>query len=717
MTATFSRGAGCDASVVIPAHNEGAVIDECLRRVAASHGDLTLEVVVAANGCTDDTVARARTHPGVHVLDLPTPSKVGALNAADRVASAFPRIYLDADVRLEPGTLAEMVARLSVPDAAVAAPHVHYDTDRSSRAVAAYYRVYEELPAGREGIAGPGVYAMNAAGRARFDTFPEVTGDDLFVERQFLPHERHRVGVAHSTAPRTLASLLRIRTRVVRGNTELAARPADQPRADYGRTTSGTLRALARSVLDEPGRFPDALAFAGVSLAARARARTSPAKRWERDDSSREPSTATTGPPAARPIAYLASHYPKLSATFIQREIAAVRSQGLEVETFSIRPCPPGEARSVAMREELARTHVLLDGDARKWIVAHARLLARHPGSWFRTLGRALRSGYPSPRMRLWQVFYFGEAVVLHDRLRRRGIRHIHVHHANVSADVARLTVALGEDVDGADSTWRWTLTMHGTTEFNDTALHDLGAKYASASAIAVISDATGGFIRSRLPVEEWGKVEVVHMSVDAAKFSPPAEGRGHDGPLRLLAVGRLVEVKGFPVLLDALALLAARGVDVHLRLVGSGPLEEFLHAQVAARDLGESVTIVGPLSEDELPDEYRAADVYVLTSFQEGLPVVVMEAMSAGLPVVVSQVGSIGELVENGVSGIVLPPARADLVADAIADLATDPERRAAIGRAARDAVVAGFTPEVTGPSMARFLRTAGDDLARSTR
>ena len=280
------------ASVVIPAYNEGRVLARCLDALVEAAPALPgpLEIVVAANGCTDDTVAVARRYPGVTVLDLPTPGKAGALRAADEAATAYPRIYLDADVVLSRRALTALVADLTTDRAVVASPPVTFHTRDSDAVVRAFYRVYERLPYVREGMIGLGVYGLSRAGRARFTAFPDVQADDLFVQRLFAGSERLTSAGAFTVhAPRDAASLLKVRTRVARGNAELAAteplRPADAG-ADFAPTTGSTLGALARLVAARPRLLPAAGVYVGVGALARRRAARRPV-RWDRDDSTR----------------------------------------------------------------------------------------------------------------------------------------------------------------------------------------------------------------------------------------------------------------------------------------------------------------------------------------------------------------------------------------------------------------------------------------------
>lgn len=284
------------ASVVIPAYNEGEVIARCLGALQREDVGGALQIIVAANGCTDDTVERARAFAGVTVLDLPSPGKIGALNAADTAATAYPRIYLDADIELGPGALRGLVEALTTEQARCGAPQVVFDVAGCSYPVRAYHDVFTRLPAMTTTLVGRGVYGLSAAGRARFGPFPQVQNDDLFVGRLFGPHEHVAVaGEAIVRAPRTLGNLLAVRTRVARGNAALAAADraalgvATGNTADYSVSLGTTRRAALQLAARDPRCWPALAVYVGVTAAARLRARrtASATTTWNRDTSTR----------------------------------------------------------------------------------------------------------------------------------------------------------------------------------------------------------------------------------------------------------------------------------------------------------------------------------------------------------------------------------------------------------------------------------------------
>ncbi|WP_432511358.1 glycosyltransferase family 4 protein [Kineococcus sp. SYSU DK001] len=413
----------------------------------------------------------------------------------------------------------------------------------------------------------------------------------------------------------------------------------------------------------------------------------------------------TDAPEAGRVrVAYLVSRYPSLSHAFIENEVDALRALGVDVHTFTVRSSPASSHVSERSRREAGTTTSLIGSPASRWVGAGLRTGRRSATALLRTAGVAAGSGPRTARARVWQGFYLAEAVLLFDELRARGIRHLHVHFANNGADIARLVVALGTAAEGPAAGWRWTMTMHGPTEFEAVDAFDLRAKIASAHAIACISD----FCRSQLmrhsSPEEWGKLDVVRMAVDGTRFpdaSPDRATRGDD-EFRVLFVGRLVPEKGPSVLLSAAAALRGRtGGRLRVRFVGSGPLLDELQAQVVRDGLQDVVEFTGPLGNESLPGQYAWADVFCLPSFAEGVPVVLMEALATSLPVVTTAIAGIPELVKGSgdpeENGRLVPPGRPEALAAALQELRELPgAERSRLGAAGRRRVLTEFAPEL---------------------
>jgi glycosyltransferase involved in cell wall biosynthesis len=281
-------------SVVMPAHDEAAVIRRGLEYLLAGAAPGELEVIVACNGCTDETAAIARQFgPPVRVLEIPTASKIAALNAADAVATAFPRVYMDADVRIDIAGVRQLAAVLNEPGILLAAPRLRMDLRHTTWMVRAFYKVWTRLPYNRT-MVGTGVYALSAAGRGRFGEFPNIIADDGFVRFHFRPEERRTAEAAEVWVdpPRSLAGLLRIKTRARLGQYELRRKHPELRGAD-----AKSPGALLGVLLKEPALWPHVPAYFAINLATRWRARRRQdqdhTRVWGRDDS-RTPSLTGT---------------------------------------------------------------------------------------------------------------------------------------------------------------------------------------------------------------------------------------------------------------------------------------------------------------------------------------------------------------------------------------------------------------------------------------
>ena len=276
-------------SVVIPAHNEAPVIGRCLDALFAGFGQGELDVVVVCNGCSDETAALARSsgHP-VRVVELGPASKPAALRVGDAAASAFPRLYLDADVVLS-GSAARLVLERLLAGAVAARPPIRYDSEGASAPVRSYYRARSRVPAVLGSLWGAGVYGLSAAGRRRFGVFPDVVADDLWVDGHFDSDEVEIVdcpAVAVVT-PQRSRDLVRILRRAYVGKGERASAPDPDGRAPE--TIASTLRDLGRLVTSGPVPALDAATYAAFAAGARLAAPfgSFAGDGWARDDSSR----------------------------------------------------------------------------------------------------------------------------------------------------------------------------------------------------------------------------------------------------------------------------------------------------------------------------------------------------------------------------------------------------------------------------------------------
>ena len=277
-------------SIVIAAHNEEAVIGSCLDALLGQQTGEPIEIVVSANGCTDRTVALA-TRPEVTVIDRPEPGKPAALNAGDDVATGFPRIYLDADIVVPPNGISAVVACFSAtPPPLAVVPRRRLNTAGRPWPVRAYASINERLPAFRSGLFGRGMIALSEGGRSRFDTFPAMVADDLFIDSQFSDAEKAEASDVEVVveAPFTTRDLLRRLVRVRRGNAEMRAAAA-AAQLDVQVRRADRWAWLRDVVVPEPRLALAAVPYLAITATAALLARR-PAKAgrdWGRDESTR----------------------------------------------------------------------------------------------------------------------------------------------------------------------------------------------------------------------------------------------------------------------------------------------------------------------------------------------------------------------------------------------------------------------------------------------
>ncbi|MET9887506.1 glycosyltransferase [Streptomyces sp. NPDC006430] len=284
-------------SIVIPAHNEGRVIGRLLDALLADTPASGVDIVVVCNGCTDDTAAVAGARgPRVRVVEVPAPSKHAALRVGDEHARGFPRLYVDADVVIGAADVQALADALTArSDLLAAAPGRDIPLAGCAWSVRAYYRVWQRLPAVREGLFGRGVIAVSEPGHARIAALPPLMADDLAASLAFAPEERRVVEAARVVVhpPRTWADLVKRRVRAATSSAEMerfqgARTPGRESAVPSARTSTGDLRTLLRA---QPGLLPGVVVFVVAALAARRGARRAirngDFSTWLRDESSR----------------------------------------------------------------------------------------------------------------------------------------------------------------------------------------------------------------------------------------------------------------------------------------------------------------------------------------------------------------------------------------------------------------------------------------------
>lgn len=395
---------------------------------------------------------------------------------------------------------------------------------------------------------------------------------------------------------------------------------------------------------------------------------------------------------ALKKIAYLTGEYPRATDTFIQREVAALRALGHEVMTFSIRTTGSEHLVGEEQRREAAQTFYVLRA-ARKLpqlLASHIGAIVRRPAGYIRALRLALSTAQPGLKGLIYNLFYFAEAGVLAARMRREQVAHLHNHIAKSSCTVAMLA----SEISGIP----YSFTLHGPDIFFAPDQWRLDKKIETARFVACISH----FCRSQAMAfskpSEWDKLHIVHCGVDPARYDGAAAGGQ-----KLLFVGRLAAVKGLPVLLEAMPFLEG----AILTVIGDGPDRAALETQAAS--LGDRVRFLGYQSQAEVAEALKTNDIFVLPSFAEGVPVVLMEAMAAARPVVATRIAGVPELVEDGVSGLLVAPGDRAGLAQELSDLMQDEARQQAMGLAGREKVRADFDASKEAAWLSQLIENDG--------
>ncbi|WP_300634076.1 glycosyltransferase family 4 protein [Mastigocoleus sp. MO_188.B34] len=355
-------------------------------------------------------------------------------------------------------------------------------------------------------------------------------------------------------------------------------------------------------------------------------------------------------------IAYLVNQYPKVSHSFIRREIAAVEKSGLTVERFSVRQCE-SELIDPDDKNEFQKTKVILDVGPKGLLTQLFAVALKAPIPWLKSLWLAINIGRTSQRGIFYHLIYFAEACVLLGWLQKADIDHLHVHFGTNSATVAMLCNALGGPP--------YSFTVHGPEEFDRIQDLAIAQKINRASFVVAICSFGKSQLYRWCDYKQWSKIHVVHCGVDGNFLNQKVKDISSE--LHLTCVGRLCEQKGQLLLLQAVGQISQEGKKCKLTLVGDGELRPEVEALIEEYGLEEQVTITGWASGEEVKNYIANARALVLPSFAEGLPVVIMEALALGRPVISTYVAGIPELVNHGVNGWLVPAGSIEELKNAI--------------------------------------------------
>lgn len=388
--------------------------------------------------------------------------------------------------------------------------------------------------------------------------------------------------------------------------------------------------------------------------------------------------------PGRYPLAYLGRVLPIISETFVVREIAELRRLGAGIAVFSLHPPDDTvihpEAPNLAGEVEVLRQ----PRNPRFWL-AHLFFLLRFPGRYCRSLWRYVLAAPEPWRLRWRNLAYFAVAPFAASRLRHYGVRHLHAHFANAPSSVALLATRLA----GIS----FSFTAHAYDIFIDQQL--LPEKLAAAAFVACISRFNLQYLQQRYGAETGARLRLVRNGVDPQRFSPLS--REPALPPTVIGVGRLMETKGFHILIKAIARLREQGRDISCIIAGDGPDAERLQRLINERRLADRISLLGRVQPEDLLAYYRRARVLAMpccirNGDLDGIPTVLMEAMAMEIPVVASRVGGIPELVRHEETGLLVDPDDPEALAEALARLLEDQELSRRLAKAGRDLVISQF-------------------------
>jgi colanic acid/amylovoran biosynthesis glycosyltransferase len=398
-------------------------------------------------------------------------------------------------------------------------------------------------------------------------------------------------------------------------------------------------------------------------------------------------------------VGYVVKRYPRYSETFIVNEILAHEAAGMEVEIFSLLPPEDGHFQDAISRVRAPVTYLQAKGlKASDFWSTLAETGERLPNLW-RSLEEA--SGE--------DVRYVYQAALLAGHARRRGITHLHAHFATASTTVARLSARFAGIA--------YTMTAHAKDIFHESVNpEDLRRKLRDAAATVTVSDYNLEYLRASYgPIAK--DVRRIYNGLELEKFS-------YEEPRRrapeILAVGRLVEKKGFDDLIEACALLRNRSVQFRCRIIGFGEQERELRAKVERLKLEDRVELPGPLPQSALIEALGSAAVFAAPCViggdgnRDGLPTVILEAMALGTPCVSTDVTGIPEVLHDGKTGLMVPQRDTNALAGAIERLLADPALRVELAGRARQLVEAEFDVQRNAALLRKTFEAAHAGVAR---
>jgi len=402
-------------------------------------------------------------------------------------------------------------------------------------------------------------------------------------------------------------------------------------------------------------------------------------------------------------IAYVVSHFPKLTETFILDEMIAIEQNGISVELF---PLIRDRSKVVhpAAKPFMSRAH-FQPFISLTILKANLFYLKRKPGEYFDTLLSVLKSTWGSYRLFIGSIGIFPKSVYFAYQIAAEGITHVHAHfarHATTTGFVIQRLAGIP-----------YSFTAHGSDIHCDR--HMLREKVAEADLVVPISNFNQQVILEECKGQYLDKLKVIHCGVDTQQTFVPRswdEDFEKRNTVSIICIGTLHEVKGQTHLINGCKILKEAGYDIVCHFVGDGPDRASLVNQ-ASKDGLDCIIFHGLLTRPEIIQMLQEMDIAVTPSVpardgrREGIPIVVMEAMASGLPVVASNISGIPELVEDNINGFLIPPSDAGALATAIERLIQEPDLRRRFGKAGREKIEKEFSLQLNAAKLAQYFHS----------
>lgn len=712
-----------ELTVALHMHNAAGTIADAIDSVLQQQ-EVDFELVVVDNGSTDNSVAlvRALADARLTLINVPQPRSAGyCYNLALARSQAKYFATLHADCRLRPGALRKLVdACRTSPDAGMAHGNF-FPIDAEGRATRDAFRTQRELF--HDVFNSTTKYQNNLllhgniAHHLRLYARAALTAVGGFEDRLAVDADYDiAIKIADRYAVQVLPEYLYCRCRRSRSKARIRARRLRDwlHRIKHYRRFATTNRislfndkktvqsllakslcqqlgwaAALRSIVSRLGgwywriRLPAETILYDLSVEALARHAFAPSSNGDRAITSQH-----------RRIAYYTWHFPVLSQTFINRELAALKQAGVAVEIIADEP-EDVELADDNAKSVLDQAHYLEPIDPARLRGYHRRLFRSRPLEYLKSFGFVVSRQYGSYKTIHEDLAVFSRAVYLAGVARERNVDHLHAPWSDRCAFVAMLAARL------AGITYSVQARAHDI--HRNGYLFALAEKFEPAQFIVTNTRFNEAYMKTFLRQSHWSKLFVIHNGIDLHRFVPAKNLAGQGATIKLLCVARLIEQKGLIYLLRACAQLRAQGYDFDCEIVGGTEdifMNYYLDVKRLHRQLGleRQVRFSGSLPFSAVLEKYAQADIFVLPCViaadgsRDITPNAVLEAMAMKLPVVSTTVTGVPELVEDGVSGILVPPNDEKALTAALARLIQDRDLRKHLGDNARKKVKEKF-------------------------